>query len=257
MTATNLLGTLVTSLDQFLVGSILGVREVAWYNVPFSLVSRLSALPAALIRVLFPEFSKGRGIQSSDMANRSVRFIGVAFAPLIVGALLTLHPFLTLWMGQEFALHAAPVGLIFPLGIWLNAIASVPLSLVQARGRPDLIVKILLVEAGPFIGLLWLSVHAFGLEGAAWMWTLRNLIYAVIFMWLGRIDRLCIRELWPAVIFILGAWALATMVPFQSAGYALVGAALMIITVVWSIWREPRLREMAINFTGRSWKLFQ
>lgn len=143
------------------------------------------------------------------------------------------------------------------LGIWLNAIASVPLSLTQARGRPDLVVKVLLVEALPFVGLLWLSVNTFGVEGAAWAWTLRNLVYSVIFIWLGRIGKPYVLELWPAIILLGTAWALATLVPFYSAGYALAGATLVIITVMWAARREPRLWRMVSSFTGRVWKFGQ
>lgn len=257
MTATNLLGTMVTSLDQFLVGSILGVREVAWYNVPLNILWRLMIFPTAIIRVLFPEFSKWNEIKSLDISNQSLRFIGVAFAPLIVLAILALKPFLNFWIGQEFALHAGAVGLIFPLGIWLNAVASVPLSFIQARGRPDLVVKVLLVEALPFIGLLWLSVNTFGIEGAAWTWMLRNLVYAVIFIWLARIGKPFVLELWPVVIYFGIAWALATWVSFYSVKYALASATLVITTVMWTTWREPRVRQIVSTYSGHAWKIFR
>lgn len=256
MTATNLLGTMLTSLDQFFIGSILGFQAVSWYNIPFNLLWRMMIFPTSLIRVLFPELSKGNHIESLDMTNRSLRFIGVAFAPLTVISILVLKPFLSFWVGKEFALHAAPVGLIFPLGIWLNAIASAPLSLIQARGRPDLVVKVLLVEALPFIGLLWLSVTFFGVEGAAWSWTFRNLLYLFVFIWLGRIDKLYVLELWPAMVFLGVAWVLATLVPFYSVGYALAGVALAITATLWSAWREPRLWSWLRGLTGSIGRFF-
>jgi hypothetical protein len=118
-------------------------------------------------------------------------------------------------------------------------------------------VKVLLIETLPFVGMLWLSVDTFGIEGAAWAWMLRNLVYAVTFVWLAQIGNPYVRELWPAVIFIGTAWALATLVPFYSLGYLLASAALVVVTMMWSIWREPRLREMVSSYSDRARKLFR
>ena len=254
VTVGNLVSPFLSGLEQFLVGSILGVKEVAWYNVPFNLAWRLTMFPAALIRVLFPELSKRSGIESSDLADRSFRFIGVAFAPLIVVGTVALKPFLNLWIGREFALHAAPVGLICLMGVWLNALAYVPFALIQARGRPDVVAKILLAEILPFVGLLWLSMNAFGIIGAAWAWTFRVLVDTVIFIWLSRIGKSYVLELWPASVCLGTAWALATLVPYSSVGYVLAAAALVIIVITWAAWREPRLREMASRFASHARK---
>jgi hypothetical protein len=106
----------------------------------------------------------------------------------------------------------------------------------------------------PFVGLLWLSINAFGVQGAAWAWTFRVLVDTAIFIWVARIGKPYVLELWPAVIFLGAAWGLATWVPFHSAGYALAAVTLVVITLMWAARREPRLWEMAGNFTSRAWK---
>lgn len=252
ITATNILGTLVTSLDQVLIGSVIGVREVAWYSVPYSLLWRLMVFPTALVRTLFPAFTKVTQEESLRMASRSTRLVGAGFLPMVVTAGILIRPFLMVWVGPDFAVKAAPVGLILLPGIWLSAVASIPLSAIQARGRPSTVVKILLVETLPFLGVLWLGLHLFGIEGAAWAWTLRNLVYAVTFAWLCPIDRALILELWPAPLAIGIVCSLAALVPINSAAYTVGGLALLGGVASWSLWREPRLREIAASWPRRA-----
>ena len=47
----------LASVDQFVIGSIMGVASVAHYAVPMNLVVRSQIFPAALARTLFPRMS--------------------------------------------------------------------------------------------------------------------------------------------------------------------------------------------------------
>ena len=59
------------------------------------------------------------------------------------------------------------------LGVFLNSLAMIPYTLLQAIGRPDLTAKLHLVELPVFLLMLWSMIHMFGIEGAAIAWTLR------------------------------------------------------------------------------------
>lgn len=254
VTVTNVVGAALASADQFLVGSVIGARGVAFYNVPFNLAWRLTMFPISLVRTLFPELSKGSGTSTLSLASRSVRLVGAGFVVIIVAAMLCLKPFLTLWVGKEFSEHASPVGLIFLIGIWVNAVAYVPFALVQAQGRPDLAAKVHLLELLPFGLSLWVGMRVLGVEGGALAWTLRVLADTVVFIWLARIGISYVVDLWPAVGFLVAAWMVATWVHYDSVSYVVAGVAIVASATLWASWREPEALAMIRRLLARSSK---
>jgi O-antigen/teichoic acid export membrane protein len=82
-------------------------------------------------------------------------------------------------------------------GALLNASAWLALATVQANGRPDLPAKFYLLELLAYLPVAWLLVSRYGAVGAAWAWTARVTLDAVL--------------LWSAALHLIGmrAWSLA------------------------------------------------
>lgn len=173
ITISNLVAPILTTIDRVLIGSVLSVAAVAYYTVPFTLATRASVIPAALLGSLFPKLSRGSGVESARLAGDAVTALAAVMTPLVAGGILVLPIFMRLWVGAPFADHAAPVGMILLLGVWTNALAFVPYGHLQARNRPDLTAKFHLLELAPFLAALWCGLHFFGLIGAAVAWSLR------------------------------------------------------------------------------------
>lgn len=173
VTITNLLTPLLSGIERLLIGSLLSAEAVAFYTVPFNLVSRASILPGALAGSLFPRLSRGSKEDSAKLASDSVVALAAVMTPAIVLGMAALPIFLQHWVGRNFAEHAATVGIILLVGIWINGLAFIPYGHLQASGRPDLVAKFHAVELLPFLGLLWVGLHYFGLVGAAYAWTIR------------------------------------------------------------------------------------
>src|SRR6185312_13460245 len=57
MTVSNVLGPLMVTFDRFLIGSIISIAGVAYYSIPYEVVTKLWLISSALIGVLFPAFS--------------------------------------------------------------------------------------------------------------------------------------------------------------------------------------------------------
>lgn len=138
------------------------------------------------------------------------------------------------------------MGEIILLGLWINGLAFLPFSLLQAQGRPDLTAKFHALELIPFLGILWLGMQWFGLQGAALAWTLRVTIDAGLLFGAARLASSVLFDLWP-VPFALGiSWILAATLPDQSLWKCGIGALLMFCLVAW-IWQsEPKLREKLV-----------
>ena len=173
ITLTNLLNPLLTTMDRMLIGSLLNAEAVAFYSVPFNLVSRVSLIPGAISTSLFPKLSRGSKTDKVQLASSSVAALAAIMTPLIVIIMAGFPTFMTHWVGARFAEHGSSVGVILLAGMWINSLAFIPYAHLQASERPDIVAKFHAIEVIPFLGILWAGMHAFGLLGAAWAWTLR------------------------------------------------------------------------------------
>ena len=113
------------------------------------------------------------------------------------------EPFLTIWVGQDISEKAAPLGELFFLGIWIGGLAEIPYSMLQGKGRPDIVAKLQVIQFVPFLLILYIAIQIWGIKGAAITWVVRHVIGAVLlFKFSGvtmQISRLLIM---PAIIVI-------------------------------------------------------
>jgi len=170
-------------IDRFFLGSLINIQAVSYYTVPFELVSKLSIIPASLVLTLFPSFSALQGLQAWERI-RGMFLSSIKYLTYILGGavilLVFLAPFiLKLWIGQDFPQKSAGPLQILTLGVFLNALALVPLSHLQGTGRVDIPGKIYLVELLFYLPLSYFLIKYYGLLGAAWAWTLRSSLEAV------------------------------------------------------------------------------
>lgn len=183
LTVTNIVGPLMTYLDRFIVGGMLGLSAVAYYSTPYEVLSRLQILPQAIIGVLFPAMSlansvdKGRLIELYVGGSKVIYWI---MLPATAGALLMAPEALSLWLGEDFRDAATPVAQWLAAGWMLNALARPAFTILQASGRPDLVAKTHVAELLPYLGLLWWLAGVYGIVGVAAAWTLRVTADALI-----------------------------------------------------------------------------
>jgi O-antigen/teichoic acid export membrane protein len=154
--------------------------------------------------------------------------LSAVMTPLIVLGIGGLHLFMHYWVGASFADKAAPVGVILLAGVWINGLAIIPYEHLQAIDRPDLTAKFHAIEVLPFLGVLWVGVYSFGLIGAAWAWTLRVTVDALLLVFVAGQTKGWQRIL-PAAILVLASTFVvpSNLLSWQSlAELALLGAAL-------------------------------
>ena len=201
---------LLVSLDQIVIGKLLDAGAVAHYAVPKNLITRTQVLAAALSRTLFPRLSRHSPEEARDLAERATITLAFAFGGCCAVGIVLVRPFLSLWIGPDFAAAVGQVGEILLFGAWINGLAFVPYSMLLGQGRPDVTAKLHLLQIVPFAILLVGLTGRFGLEGAAWAWTARvcadaAFLYAVA----GFRPRIWIRT-GIAGLVLIAAW-LATM----------------------------------------------
>ena len=173
---TGVLGMLIATLDQMVIGALVGVAAVAFYAVANRLVMQSLLFSMALARTLFPRLSSVSPAEAKDLASRAMVALALGYGAVVSTAIILTPAFFHLWLGEEFAAVSSPLAQVMFIGVLFNSLITAPFHLLQAQGRPDLPGKMNAIEIVPFFGVLWLATSTFGLAGAAVVWTLRQLI---------------------------------------------------------------------------------
>jgi O-antigen/teichoic acid export membrane protein len=161
--------------------------------------------------------------------------------PLTILGIVLLDPFLRVWVGEDIAQSSAPVGVVLLVGMWVNSLAFVPYAFLQAQGRPDLTAKFHLLEVPPYVGALVLGLHFGGITGAAWAWTGRVTLDAVLLFWgsAAMKDSSELADRREAIVsaLLVGTACLAGLTLFdETVVRALLGSLLVAASLPWA-WR--------------------
>ena len=252
----NLIVPFFSTLDKFMIGGIIGAAGVSYYTVPERLARQTSIFPGALTRTLFPQLSAGEEAEARQKAERSLNVLIAVVTPVIVILMVGMHPFLDLWVGEKFATIAAPIGTVIATTIWLNGLAYVPSTFLQARGRPDLTARFHMIEIIPHIVFLWFALHWFGLMGGAMALVVVTLLDTGLLFWGSRL------ELWSTWAFIQGViWVLLgcalglsfskfSVIWYLSASILVVGVSL------WGLYIAPDIRSIVHRTYAHGRSLF-
>ena len=180
VTITNAISPLLVSIDQLLIGYLLGAKALPLYSIPFNFAMKALLIPAALTRALFPRMSGYEKEDAAQLANQSLAILAGVMALICAPAIILIDIALTLWIGPQFASDASDLTRVLLFGVWINAIAYIPYSHLQSQGRADLVAKYHAIEIIPFVAILYFFVIKYGLIGAAAAWSLRVTIDAIL-----------------------------------------------------------------------------
>jgi O-antigen/teichoic acid export membrane protein len=233
VTVTSVIYPILVAADQFLIGSLIGVAEVAHYAVPMNLITRTMTFPAALGRTFFPRLSSLPRDTAHQLAGRALQTLGYAYAAICAPGIILAPVFIRYWIGADFGLVSGPVAQILFFGAWVNGLSFVAYTLIQSQGRPDVTGKLHFLEVLPFLGILWVLTASFGINGAATAWTLRCVVDAFAMFWAAGISR---RDVASAVVrpaALLCGCGIATRFVGSSLGIALPAAILAGLISIW------------------------
>jgi O-antigen/teichoic acid export membrane protein len=145
-----------------------------------------------------------------------------------------------LWVGANFSQQAAPIGVVLLAGVWINSLAVIPFEHLQAINRPDLTAKFHAIECLPFLAVLWLGLHFFGLIGAAWAWSLRVTFDTVLLLVVTK-QKLAWHKIIPGAALVVASVLLAPTSIVSAKG--LVELLVVAISFLWSWNLSPMLRH--------------
>lgn len=231
---------LLETADRLLIGSVLGPQAVAYYQVPFSLAVRVRLLPSVISRTLFPRLSALDHHNADQLSRAAVRGLTAALTPAVVFGIFLMQPFLSLWVGHDFASKAASVGETILLGVWINCLSCIPSCHLQATGRPGIVARFQVVELILFMAGLWWALHAWGVFGAALAWSARCAVDGVLLFWAARFGSKQLRQLCVPVLLVLAAYAGSyALEPLSLVGVA-AWIGLTCAALAWSVSAAPQ-----------------
>jgi O-antigen/teichoic acid export membrane protein len=183
VTVSNLVGPLMVYSDRFVIAGLMTMSAVAYYTTPYDLITRLWVVADAFVAVMFPAFASALAVpgpRPERLLLRSIRMMIILMLVPTGLVILFASELLAVWLGDEFARMSATVLRWLAIGVFVNALARLPFSVLQASGRPDITAKLHVIELPVYLGAVWILVNRFGIEGAAAAWTFRAGLDAAI-----------------------------------------------------------------------------
>jgi O-antigen/teichoic acid export membrane protein len=189
MTVSNLVGPLLLFLGRFFIAAMISAEAVAYFVTPYEVVSRLLIIPAALVSVLLPEISRLRRDNRPRVRRlyrTSMQGLGLVMAVPCALVYWLAESGLTLWIDVGFAANSYRVAQILAVGVFINAFGHIAQVALQGSGRPDITAKVHVAELIAYIPYLWYLTSAYGIEGAAYAWSVRVMISTCVLMFLAN-----------------------------------------------------------------------
>lgn len=168
----NITSPIMVYFDRFVLASISGAQTVAFYTAPADGVTRVSVLPGALARSLFPRLNN-KAVDANQQARLASRIMLVGSISIGIPIFIFARQIMTLWMGPQYGTTASIALRILTVGFVFNALAQVPFAEIQARGDSRTTAFVHMAEVAPYLALLFFLIYRFSIQGAAVAWTAR------------------------------------------------------------------------------------
>lgn len=253
---TALVAPLMIYTDRFMIGAVLGALAVAAYTIPFQIASRTLLFPVAIIQALFPRFASISEERSHQTCADYTAFIGLIFAPVVLGLICMAEPLLRLWLGDNLDPRSIIIARIILAGFWINGVANVPFAFLQARGNPRFTALLQVVELPIYVGMLLGFANIWGLAGIAVAYSIRCAADAVALMWKVKMD-------WSLILVRIGipgllVVAMVLLHPFLNGWPNSLAAASLSCSAMLALlyfWTPPEIRsrtlELIVTLTRR------
>ena len=207
VTLSAVIDPLLTTVDRFVIASRIGVQAVSHYTVPYQLAQRSLILPSALMDALLPRIAAAPAEEAAALTTRGIRATVALLTPAVVAGMIFIHPFLELWISPDFADKASLSAQWMLAGCWANAIGVCCFVHLRAVGRPRSIAVSHLLELVPYLAVLTLGIHLFGLAGAAAAFAFRVFLDNLLLAWFGGLLREVSRiTVAVAPVLVLAGW---------------------------------------------------
>ncbi|WP_300673938.1 oligosaccharide flippase family protein [Desulfoluna sp.] len=185
MSFLGLLSLLINSVDRIFITRILHLESAGLYEIGRKLPNIGMMLPSAVAGTLMPAASHLEGSNQHDRLRgiylRSTRYImllsGLPYAFLIFFA----PQIIEVWVGPGYE-GPAHVMQILATGTLINLFTGSGTACVRGMGLPGYEIQYMGLSALMLLGLTPFFIHLYGIQGAAWAYTLAQSAGSLYFL---------------------------------------------------------------------------
>jgi len=194
ITVSQIVSPVTRYLDRVLLVSYHSLELFAFYSVPYEAISRLQVLPASMSTTLFPAFAERESIDEFGrgairrLYNRALNFLILAVLPITIILFTFSNDILYVWLGGDFPKMSNSVFKLLTIAWLLQSVCYIPLTVLQAIGKPDIAAKFYLLEIPLYFIVCLILIPKWGIEGAALSTLLRFIIIVAVFLVAAHID---------------------------------------------------------------------
>lgn len=179
----SIVSPLLMLADRFVIGAVLSATAVAAYTIPYEVVVRGLIIVGAITSVLFPRLTHllhQESIEWEKVFHRWLRLVAAIMFVVTTALAIVLPVILPLWIGTQLPADSVLTGQVLCIGVFANSLGSMYFALLHAKGNSKITAQFHLIELPIFIGALYCLLHWCGIYGAAWAWSGRMVMDAVL-----------------------------------------------------------------------------
>jgi O-antigen/teichoic acid export membrane protein len=154
-----------------ILGQAVTVSLLPLYLIPFGIFQRLTLLASGVANAIFPIVAEvaavGDRTKLELIQTRGTRLLLLGALPIVVSGLLLAGPFLTHWLGPDFAVGGTVVLQSFLIAFGLGTMSVPGTEVARGGGHPARVIAYTAVLALVNIGGAAFLTPQFGVAGAA------------------------------------------------------------------------------------------
>jgi O-antigen/teichoic acid export membrane protein len=162
------LNTLYFRVDGLLLSLLKGSSEVGVYGVAYKVVELTMSFPIFFMMAVFPIMSAAAKDQQrlDTIMSRSIYFLNLMAAPVVLGVIALAHETILLIGGQEFLGAVTPM-IILMIGNYFVYLNSAYGNALLATNNQKIILRVTAIALAINIGINFFSIPLAGAAGAA------------------------------------------------------------------------------------------
>ncbi len=198
-----LMGFVIFSVDQLLVGTILSLAVLGVYYVAIKFGRTLSSQISGVVNaVLFPTMARIKDVRHKLMIGytQSLRMIAIVNVPIAVGLAALSPMFVTVMLSSKWSAAVIPIAILAIQG-FLNSIISPASNVLVSIGKPHYMSAQATVQAVVLVAGIYPAARLFGLNGVCAFTTLISLgVFLYFTIVFSRVFEASVREITGPII---------------------------------------------------------
>jgi O-antigen/teichoic acid export membrane protein len=159
------------NIHSIIIGSLLSVGAVTYFNIPYSLTCKVGILGACIAPVVFPALSLLRNTDREKMLrlfSQALKYTVILYGLPSLIIIVFAKQIIVLWLGDSFR-QSIVVMQLLTIGVFLGGISWI-FSILMQIISPRFITVVTLCQAPLYTLLTWYLTKTCGIVGAACAW---------------------------------------------------------------------------------------